>query len=618
MRKFLLARNRLVFLATCSVCLFSLALSSAEEGPQSKPVSVVSDWTTRHVIYTRVGSMDRILATQGDPRAAFARLRYRMLEHDLRPGRPTHAFRGLRRDWSINLGSGGTAPNMSPAKYTFDVTAAPSCSNDYVIYPVNAPGSATQPNIVAFNNLYSGTGAGGTGSCNRTSPATDDDGTDATVLWSYNVEAVGGSVTTSPVISWDVAGASPSVLGAKVAFVESAPGSPAHFHVLAWKAGDGQDTTDTDGLQSTLHPATISTFVTTAPAVGSGTASDLALGTDPTGTDTLSSPFVDYAHDVAYVGNDIGELYRIKDVFCPSYNNDAGCTAGHAPSLDTSWGSSGAVLVGGGCGMLTSPVEDFATGNVFVGCSDGRLYGFNASGAALSPHSIGVGDGTTFGGIVDAPIVDSTNGLVYAVSGTDGTSPLLVQTNTSLSVKRAAALGFPAGANLHLPAFNDAYFSSVTPSSWAIFSCGFDSTGALTTLYDVGFSSARALDTGTPPAANQFTLSNLVEQCSPLTEFINVPGPPLAPTDRLFLSLLSTQAINSYDITSVSGTGFPGGFTESATQAEPGGTSGIIVDNESNTEIQASSIYFSTLRSTSCGAGGTGFCAVKLTQAGLN
>ncbi len=62
---------------------------------------------------------------------------------------------------------------MYPAKFTFDVTQTPSCANDYVVFPIAAQGSATQPNLVAFNNLYSGTGGGGTGYCNRTPSGSD-------------------------------------------------------------------------------------------------------------------------------------------------------------------------------------------------------------------------------------------------------------------------------------------------------------------------------------------------------------------------------------------------------------------------------------------------------------
>ncbi len=91
-------------------------------------------------------------------------------------------------------------------------------------------------------------------------------------------------------------------------------------------------------LQSVTSPKVITTFSGTALAAGSGTATDLALGSSTTGTDTLSSPFVDYTRDLAYVGNDNGILYRIKNVFCTTVS-----CGNAAPSLDTSW--AGAVLL---------------------------------------------------------------------------------------------------------------------------------------------------------------------------------------------------------------------------------------------------------------------------------
>ena len=116
---------------------------------------------------------------------------------------------------------------MYPAKFTFDVNAAPSCANDFVVFPINAAGGSAQPNIAAFNNLYSGT-AGATGICNSRTvpPAHTDTAGSATVFFSYNVSKIGGAVTTSPVISFDAT-------GSKIAFVESIAGQPAHFHVLA-------------------------------------------------------------------------------------------------------------------------------------------------------------------------------------------------------------------------------------------------------------------------------------------------------------------------------------------------------------------------------------------------
>jgi hypothetical protein len=109
-------------------------------------------------------------------------------------------------------------------------------------------------------------------------------------------------VPTSPVSSLD---------GKKVAFVESATGNPAHFYVLAWRSGDGQAT----NRQNALVPKTLAApFSPTAPVASgtSGAVTDLAFGVT---TDTLSSPYVDYAPDRAYVGNDEGVLFRFKNVF---------------------------------------------------------------------------------------------------------------------------------------------------------------------------------------------------------------------------------------------------------------------------------------------------------------
>lgn len=56
---------------------------------------------------------------------------------------------GILRDWSNVLGGGTNGQGGSgmegvfPAKYTFDITALPSCANDFVVYPTNAAG-ATQ------------------------------------------------------------------------------------------------------------------------------------------------------------------------------------------------------------------------------------------------------------------------------------------------------------------------------------------------------------------------------------------------------------------------------------------------------------------------------------------
>jgi hypothetical protein len=584
------------------------------------------DWSTRHVVYSRWGHLGDLHSAASDPRASFSwRRRSPDGEYRLPPWHPIWRPRrpGINRDWAINLGTAGTAPTMYPAKFSFDITQAPSCANDYVVFPIAVKGSATQPNLVAFNNLYSGT-AGGTGICNRT-PSGSDLGTSATVLWSYNVQGIagGGAAPTSPVISFDFAGTG---TGTKIAFVESIAGSAAHFHVLAFKSGDGKNA---GNLQNVLTPKTINTFSTTAPVAGSGTATDLALGAAGTGTDTLSSPFVDYLHDTAYIGNDLGVLYRVKDVFCPSSNADCTGTTKPAPSLDATWGTGGAVTV---CsGKLTGPVLDFVTFNVYVGCSDGKLYSISQSGTI---KSITVGDGVaskTYGGIVDPPIVDGLNGFVYAVSGSanSGANGVLVQAKVDFSSSVAVPIGAGNQCNMHAPQFNNAYYTSPTTAGALVYVGGTTGTvsqpcsaSSTTTgsvfVYAATFGAGGVMTPGAP--ANSLNAGGGPgAEWAPLLEFYN----PTTAVDWLFVAALQSNQTNMASV-NITASAF-GTFANFVTYGL--GPSGMIVDNDANTTTspQTASIYFNaqqenatcTNNTNPSNLAATSGCAVKLTQAAL-
>jgi hypothetical protein len=106
-----------------------------------------------------------------------------------------------------------------------------------------------------------------------------------------------------------------------------------------------------------------------------------------------------------------------------------------------------------------------------------------------------------------------------------------------------------------------------------------------------------------------------------MTEVFNQTGS----TDWLFVgvgtacsSVILGGCVESLKITS----GFPSSFASQVT--ETGGISGIIVDNVQSPNAAATNIYFMTLSGQTCPtyAGGThtgsGNCAVKLTQSGLN
>ena len=601
-------------LALCALCVLSFiglggcgqVGAPSQQGvlgqPQGQgnvhPNGIAQDWSNQHVVYPRVGPMETLIALQHDPRAIqswAAAARAVARNNSFRFSQHTHT--SLRTDWSISLGTAGMAPDMFPAKFTFDsngaVTAA-NCTTDFIVFPVNVAGSATQPNIVGLENLYSGT-AGSIGICNRVAVASDD-GVSSTTLWSYNIHATGGTVATSPALSLD---------GTKIAFVESVAATSAHFHVLAWANGDGKDAAN---RQNVLIPKTINSFSAVAPAAGSGTATDLALGS--TG-DTLSSPFIDLTNDKAYVGNDAGLLFRVQNVFCTAIT---GCTVGvtAAPSLDPTWGIGGVLTIGGTCtgvkGKVTGPVVDSSTGNVFVGCADGKLYGFTSTGAAIPGSRLTVGDNTVFGGIVDPPMVDPVNKFVYAESGSNGGSAVLFQASTTSFIAPApvkATLGAGAAINLHAPAFNDNYFSNGTPATWVLYEGALNAGGTANTLYGITFSAGHAMTAGTPGNSDTFGFGPV--EFSPFTEFLSAAAPA---EDRLFESAISAfpgnlASFNIGDLVGHPPAGFPAGLEHFATAGS--GTTGIVVDNASAAN-QADSIYFGVLTLNT---------AVKLTQSAL-
>ena len=374
MRKPFFSRGVLIFSAACLVCLFAATttLSGHQDEVHGKRYAVLTDWTTHHVLYPLHGSPERMAIAGRDPRSTFSWLRYGPDAPHWR-GRDTRGnSQGFDRDWSINLGVGGTAANMFPAKFTFDITAAPDCTNDYIVYPVNTAGSTTQANIVAFNNLYSGT-AGGTGVCNRATPLADDDGADATVLWSYNVSAIGGAVTTSPVLSWDNNTGARPYWGPKWLSWSLLSGRPLIFTFWLGRRVTAK-TPRTRMAFRTQNPCPDHHRSLRRSVAGSGTATDLTLGT----TQGHPTPFP--------------RLMSTTPMIMPtSATTRANCTVSRTCSarptvrmrvalrvLRRAWThlGDGVVSVGGGCGALTGPVEDYVTGKVSWGA---RTEGFTDS-----------------------------------------------------------------------------------------------------------------------------------------------------------------------------------------------------------------------------------------------
>ncbi|MFL6301265.1 MAG: hypothetical protein ACJ71N_11745 [Terriglobales bacterium] len=591
---------------------FCSVLAAAQGNTPARNVGLPMDWSYAHVLHSDAISDQNLALAEGEPR-----MMYNLLQRNQRTVSPVAlsgaahvpANHGPKRraqvDWSFSLGTGIVAPNMSPAKFTFDVNATPSCTNDFVVFGLNVAGTTSgtlgQPNLLALNNLYSGPGP--TGIC----PTALAPQANPSVMWAYNTTtSAGGAVLTSPSLSLD---------GTKVAFVESTATS-AIFHVLTWKTGEGGP-----AITNTVAPTTVGSCTVGSSCLTSVTFSNSA-------SDTISSPWIDYASDKAYVGDDNGVLRRISCVF--------NCALNANPTID--WSFTLPVAGTGSAVTLTAPVFDSSTNRVFIGDSLGELWAIKSDGSAVAAGPIMIGGAgctvtnppnrvgtpvpcaTTDAkfGVVDGVILDSGNSKVFAFAGNDGvtgSSATVVQASTSLAStvrvgvgqgsKGIGSAGVPV--DIHMAAFDNNYFGA-TPSTGFLYVCGTNTANTKPALWRIGFNTAYpAMNSSASAGPLQLLNANGV-QCAPMTEFFNPnvdvnSGVAGAQHDLLFTGLqTATGSVLSFDISGA----FPGASLASV--SESGGTSGIVVDNVS-TSAQASSVYFSTQ--------GTTKNAVKLTQVGL-
>ncbi len=536
--------------AWCAGCMLLTATLWGQEADVSRTKGVSQDWSEHSLVFSLDELAQHPELIYQEPRIlhqlmqrfqargsnAVAEVETEALSADAN-GEAHH------RDWSLALGKGHVSAEMYPAKWTFDPSAAPDCTKDYVVFGLATAGAANgQANLVGLNHLYAGTG----GLC-TTGPNVD---------FAYNVSTVaGGKVVTSPVISLD---------GTKIAFVESL-GTESVFHVLTFTPGQG-------GITTAATPTAMTSLVYS------------------TFNTTTSSPWIDYSDDVVFVADDNGVLYKITGVFKGT------------PTLVRS--SPWPITVSSGY-RLSSPVFDQSRGLLIIGGRNGDLYQINASTGAVAVTIIGAHGGKG-AGVVVPPIVDVTNGTTFSVTGNDGTSAVLVQTDsvtlTQLARARIGVGGLSGTAiNIYQPALSNDYYTS--PSSGAIYVCG-TGTGADTSpwAYSFGFTGRTMLTT----AASQKQLVNsTAATCTSWNEFFN-PNIGTNGTDFFFFGLTqgcpgaggSTGCVAAITTTS----------STLVTAAVAGGPSGIVVDNYS-TAGQASSVYLT---------GQAVDTAYKFTQNGLN
>ena len=547
------------FAMCAAVCFAVLSLAAglcAQEAAAPKHTGVPQDWSQGHIVFSRAALAQHPELIYRERRILYQAMQRWQPNSNIFYGAdplPASVNDAGQRDWNLALGSKVVA-HMYPAKFSFDPAATPDCTHDFVVFGTAATGvpgtSGGQANLVALNNLY--VNSSNTGFCSGTAP---------NVLFAYNITTVtGGRISTSPVLSED---------GTKIAFVESVPGtSPqAIFHVLTWAPGGA--------IKSAV-----------APAPGSMT----SLTFSPTANCTSSSPWIDYATDIVYVGSDKGNVYKITPVF-----------KGTPAVAGVPW----PVTVHANF-HITPPVLDAGRSVLMVGSSDGVLYKITTAGV-LSTSSLVVGKkGGTTSGIVAPPIVDGTSGTTFVVSANDGTSAVLVEADTDSMTQLSKArigVGSSGGTNLNLydPAISNDYFND--PSTGVIRLCGTALATPNPWQYAFGFTVPGTQPImNTLPSFQQVLLLSTTARCTGWTEFFN---PNIGGGTDFFFFGLTTGCIGTSGCVAETT-----GDTAMTTATVANGPSGIIVDNFADpiTYPQASSIYLTSE------AGNT---AYKFTQNGL-
>jgi hypothetical protein len=543
-----------------------------------------------------------------------------------------------KKDWSETLGGPGVAAGQYPAKYSFSTTTA-SC-NDFVVFPTGAAGSNTQATIIAFNNIYVGTEG-----CELSNP---------TVYWAFNTPP-GGTATDSatanlsPVLSLD---------GTQLAFVENYSNSStstttAYLVILRMAAESGSAYNDPSNA-----------VVYKAPGSYNGCTAPCYTTLSLSASDTSSAPFYIYSSaDTLYVGDDSGKVHEVTGVFNGTPTIDptgwpvtASTETDHALNSPVYDSTSENLFVGdsGGylhqfapsspgtvntsyrlenntVGVFDSPLIDSTTEEVYalVGYSGDDSTPSNSS--YMNRFAAGSSIADTYG-----------TGLDFKNGGGSTENP-------STSIMRAGAFDDQYFASsedsghlyvcengvlyqVPMPAFStvNTFNTAVSTISGSTCSPVTEFLGVMvsTTINETGGITAGAT-TMTVTSGTGIVNDNYIQVDSEILQVTAVDGTTLTISrgqlgttaaahangaavqdikDWLFLSVAANgnaasctgACLYNYNVIGAGTSGTP-----IAGLAASGGTSGIVVDNQSTTQVGAEQIYYNTI---------TGDTAVQASQ----
>ncbi len=589
------------------------------------------DWSNRHVIYTRNGSIEDMLKLRDDPRFTHSILLHYMREHGNRSGLSANSglneagldenslsadtsdadtqeferldprtpirFRPIppsrnknsKVDWSVSLGpTAGMAIGESPAVYTYNY-ATPSCS-DFIVYTINAAPSTAVPgqaNLVGLRNLY--TAGDGSGFCSGTGPS---------FLFSYAIGS--GASPLSPVLSSD---------GSKIAWIENRTATDSYLHVTTWVANQGISATDPIAPTGTFSNGACTPAGSSCDdAIEYTNATYPGCTTAYTAGNGHSDLYVDYSSNAGFISANNGLLYHIKNIFSTTT----------APSVDFCVPVN-VTFEGAPSSAMSGPVYDPLLKEVFITDSE-NIYAYNVNAAsftaAATPYTYGNAASAYNYQTGPGPLLDAFNKYLYIFSTYDtagGTS--VTQVPTSLASGVRVALGNRSTNTNHIlfyGAFDNNYYTNGPKSAAStLYSCGTDTTRTAQDLFAISFNPATGLANTTPAMSSNRNVNlggTSSGVCSPITEFFD------GSTDRIFVGMgmpgatTGSNVVTMWNVTNqlTSASATP---VASAT-GYLGGTSGISADNNAVATAQAQSIYFSTEAA--------GSAATNVTGAGYN
>ena len=103
----------------------------AQEPNNPFRIGLVQDWTQHHIVFSRDGLMKNPGLVYSEPRIVHqAMQRWQSARPQISGNTSTAALLAEPElDWNVPLGLGRVAPNMFPAKYSFNPAAGPDCTD---------------------------------------------------------------------------------------------------------------------------------------------------------------------------------------------------------------------------------------------------------------------------------------------------------------------------------------------------------------------------------------------------------------------------------------------------------------------------------------------------------